>query len=674
MLRNIPAEPPGFVGRADESALVARALAHHRLVTLTGPGGVGKSRLALRTAHRNPPGAADGVCWSDLWPLQDTRLLTAAVADAVDLADHSGRTPEDTLAGWLNGRRLLLVLDSCEHLLPAVRELVGRLLVECPELTVLTTSREPLALDGEHVHEVRPLPAGSDALRLFGDRAAAAGAPLVLPGERAAALTLCERLEGLPLALELAAAQLRHLSVQQAERDLVSRLDLPPADAAVRPPRHRTLRTTVGWSHELAEPAERLLWARMSVLRGPVDTATVVRVCAGGALPADQVPGVLDGLTAKSVVTREPGPDGGPRHRMLDTIREYGEMWLGELGESRTLADRHARHFLGLVRQVQHDWFGPRQLDGYRAVERSYADLCAALDHLLVHRPDEALEMAAGLGFHWVCCGHLHDAGAQLGRALRHSRDDAPARPAALWALGVVRVLQGDHDLAEELAQDCRRAAARGTPDDALRAAYLAGLVHLLRGRPLAARTEAEHALRRPGGSLGPRMMCRLVRVFGLTGLGFLDQARAEARRLLVICGRHGEHWTRSYLDYQLALISLFEGRSADAAGHARAMLGSKQRIGDSFGIALGLDLLAASLAAHGDGLRAAQVYGAGLTYWRAVGHPQRGTPELGPVRERCERTARELVGDAEYERTVVRAANAEPSALLAEALQADVR
>ncbi|MCK8677568.1 ATP-binding protein [Streptomyces lichenis] len=672
MLRNIPTEPPGFVGRADEPALIAHALAARRLVTLTGPGGVGKSRLALRTAHRTPPSGSDGVCWTDLWPLRDDRLLTAAVADAVDLADHSGGSPEETLTTWLADRRLLLVLDSCEHLLPAAQALVRRLLAECPGLTVLTTSRQPLGLDGEYAYQVRPLPPDSDGLALFADRAAAAGAPLLLPGDRAAARSLTRRLDGLPLALELAAAQLRHLPVGQVERELVHRLDLPSGDRATRPARHRTLRTTVGWSHELATPAERLLWARMSVLCGPVDTETVAEVCGGGAaLPSGAVPGVLAALAAKSVVIREPGPDGGVRHRMLDTVREYGAMWLAELGETHTLAERHARHFLGRVRRIRREWFGPDQLDGYRTVERSYADLCAALDHLLGTRPHQALELAAGLGFHWACCGHLHDAGAHLSRALRHAPDDAPARPAALWALGVVRALQGDHEAAELLAGDCGQAAAAvGDADDRLRTAYLRGLVHLLCGRPSAARAEAERALCRPGGGLGPRMMCRLVRIFALTGLGLLDQARAEAGRLLVVCGRHGEFWTRSYLDYQLALIALLQGRPADAAGHARAMLGAKQRIGDSFGTALGLDLLAASLAAHGEGLRAARVYGAGLTYWRAVGHPQRGTPELGPVRERCERTTRELVGDELYEKTVAGAADGEPAVLLAEALE----
>ncbi|MDF3299201.1 ATP-binding protein [Streptomyces tropicalis] len=668
MLSNLPESDAELVGRRAELEDLADALKRHRVVTLTGTGGVGKSRLALCAAHRVRDAGARGVAWADLWPLRDDRLLIATVADAADFSDHTATMPLDALCEWLADKDAVLVLDSCEHLLADCRPLVARLVMSCPSLTVLATSREPLGVPGEHVRPVEPLPVETDALELLARRAESAGAPLTAPADLVAATRLCRWLEGIPLALELVAGQLAERTVTAIERDLRSRLDVASGDGPGGPPRHRTMRTAIGWSHELCAPAERLLWARLSVFRDVVDAATVRAVCSGGPLPAADVDRAIAGLTAKSVLFRT-----GTGYRMLDTVREYGGMWLDAVGEAVPMADRHAEHFLALTRRAHGAWLGPHQAAWYRRVEETHADLCAALDHFLATRPHAALEMAGLLAFFWSCCGHLREVTVYVQAALTVADEPTPARTRALWGLGVARVLRGEHHAAGSLAETCRLdAQAQGDDEGILHAAYLEGLMHLLNGRPMAARWAVDTALdtaEGPGVASAGQAVCRLVRVFALTAEGLLEQARREAGDLHAACVALDEWWTRSYCDYQLALIALFEDRVEDAAGHAVSMLEGKRHIGDSFGLALGLDLLAAALAAQGAGEPAVAAYGAGETFWSAVGHPQRGTPELGPVRERYEATARSLLGDDGYEEALLHALCRDPETVLADLL-----
>ncbi|MFD1276693.1 ATP-binding protein [Streptomyces kaempferi] len=362
----------------------------------------------------------------------------------------------------------------------------------------------------------------------------------------------------MPLALELIAGQLSHRTLAEVEWELGSRLDIA-ADGGnalpAGPARHRAVRTSVGWSHELCTPQERLMWARLSVFRDVVDAETVRAVCAGGPLLASDVDPALAGLVRKSVLSRN-----GDHHRMLDTVREYGRMWLDELGQTAELSDRHAQYFLELARDADAGWPGPEQARWYGRIDRANADLCAALDHLLSVRPRAALELAGLVGFFWSCCGHLRESASYLEDALALSDESGPVRTKALWALGITRVLRGERDPFRTLAGFChRRAQAQDDDEGILLAAYLLGLTHLLQGLSMAARSEVDRTLAAVGGtafSSAGRMLCRLVRVFALTAEGLLEQARAEAEDLRDGCVERGEWWTRSYTDYQLALIS----------------------------------------------------------------------------------------------------------------------
>lgn len=715
----LPEETSSFVGRRAELARLEFALTTRRMTTLIGPGGVGKTRLAVRAARAAAGRYPDGAWWADLSPLYDDALLLPTVSDAVGLADHTLRMPVEALCEWLSDKRLLLVLDSAEHLRAPCSHLLAELLTTSPGLTVLVTSRQPLATRGEHVVRIQPLPVDGapDALQLFEDRLRAGDphAGLGAPGDRAAAADICRRLEGIPLAIELAAAGIgRHTVAQLATRigtrfdspvdaeDLTaSRLDLL-ADDSLWPRRHRTLRTTIGWSHELCTPLERLLWARLTLLRTDFDEEVAREVCTGGPLTADEVDRALQGLVAQSVVQRD-----GTRYRMLDTLREYGRMWLVELGEERAAADRHAACFLGLARRAHDGWTGPDQVSWYHRVADAHLDLCAALDHLLAHDVAGAQEMAGRVGFFWACCGHLSEARGYAQRALESGPVEGPHRTRLQWVLGVAALLQGDFATAEKYGALCTAIALHDRDDEGmLGATYLSGLTQLMNGEPAAALEAAERVLRMTetappdGGSAeqratasdsgggtasaesdgdapaesAHRLRCRLITVFALTALGRLTESGRAAAALRRSCERGGEHWTRSYADYQLALIALLQGRPEASAAHARAMLVGKHRLRDSFGIALGLDILAAAIAAQGAGAQAARVYGTGHAYWRMVGHPQRGTPELGPVRETCELQARAAVGDEAYQRAFERGQADNAEAGLAAALRSGLQ
>lgn len=658
---NLPPETASFVGREHELGFLYELLGERRLVTLTGVGGVGKSRLALRAALDPRRRRPDGVWWVELSPLRDAELLTATVAHAVGLAHQSPRPLDEELCAWMADKELLLVLDTCEHLVSACRHLVGELLQSAPGLTVLITSREPLGCPGEKVVEVSPLPCegpDSDALALFRARALAATpqaeAVFADPDRAAVAAEVCRRLDGIPLALELAGARLRLWPLEQMAQLLGVRFDLLSDTSAARLPRHQTMRTTIGWSHELCEPVERLLWARLSVFTGDFDAAAARAVCSGGPLSAARVEQVLAGLVVKSVVrcTRERGA--GARYRMLDTIREYGQDWLAELGEVRIVADRHAHWYAALSKAADRGWLGPGQVEWYRRMTAEHAQLRTALDHLIGSDPTAALETAGALWFFWFSCGHVHEGRAVLERALRTAPPAGAAYTQALWALGLTTLLQGDLDTARQVGEECTRAAAGlADPEPELRAAYLLAVSVLMPGNPVRALALAGPRARggHGGRPTGPGwLLCRLATSYALCDLGRFEEAMEEAHGLREACAELGERWLRAYADYVLAVAAFGLGHHGEAARHVRAMLSGKRLLGDRFGIALGLDLLAAAVAALGDGELAARLLGTGHAWWRTVGRPQMGSPSLTALRDQGERQARAAIGDEAYE------------------------
>ncbi|MBQ0850277.1 regulator [Streptomyces sp. BH-SS-21] len=662
-------EQTSFIGRSEELGLIGAVLRGSRLLTLTGTGGVGKTRLARRVVSCDEMAAEDNVAWADLSPLLNAQLLAATVAGALGLSDRTERMPAEAICAWVGSRRALLVMDSCEHLLDECRNLVGNLLTACPNLRILATSRSPLRVRAEAVVEIEPLSSVREAVALFADRAAVAGHPLKDGTDHQLAANLCERLERLPLALELAAAQLRSMSLAELCSGLPTVVDLPATAQRATPSRHAALRTTIGWSHELCTPLERLLWARLSFMPSAFDDTSAWQVASGGPLSPGRISRALVSLCDKSVITERQGT-----FRMLDAVREYGRMWLRELGEEQALAHRHAEHVLAQTRQAHHEWFGPAQRGWYRRIEFLHSDIRLAADHFLAADPAAALELIGHVTFFWVCSGYLHEARQYLEAAiaLASGEKGSQAWVQGLWCLGLTQTLQGEHDTARETSANCRHAATAAFDTEGLgRAVYLDGLLHLLVGRPLAAADAVETfelhtGVSRPEPLTTATALCHLVHVFALTGSGRLDQARREALELRDICQALDEYWTRSYVEHHLALISLMEGRAQDGTRHARSALAAQEHIRDAFGIAMVMDVLALALADAGDGPAAVYAFGAAARFWETVGNPQRGTPEMASLRDECETRLVSSMGRERYERAVEQAAACDTANLVA--------
>ncbi|MFI9627733.1 ATP-binding protein [Streptomyces sp. NPDC052042] len=652
---NLPAELSEFVGREAELAALGRLMDRVRLVTVSGAGGVGKTRCALKVATFLEKRYCGDVRVVELSTVHDPELLDHAVVDALGLSDHTGRPPRTILRDELTGRRLLLVIDGFEHLVDACAGLVGELLRRHPRLRVLAAGRLPLDVDGEHVFPLAPM-TDEDALRLFTERAAA-----VRPGfrlterNRAAVRELCRRLDGIPLALELAAERLRALSVEEVLRRLDDRFRLLAGSSRSALPRHRTLRTAIGWSHELCTPEQRLLWARLSVFAGQFDLEAAEYVCGGAGLPADSVLEALGGLLARSVVVREE-PAAGSRYRMLDTMREYGAEWLEAAGDTDRLRRRHRDWFVGLATWCELDWFGPRQHQVAARAASELPNLRQAMECSL-EIPGEAhlaQYLAGTLWFLWVGCGRLAEGRRWLEHVLEEESPYDSSRLKALWVLGQVAVVQGDPVGAIAALHECREEADRA--GDATATAYAVhrlGCLALVTDDIARARELLTEALGRYWelGELNSNvLMARVELAMAVAFCGDLDEAMAICEEVTEVCDDLGERWALSYALNVRAFAALQEGRP----GRARALLGESLTDAHTFhdlvGSALALELLALVTVVEGDAAEAALLRGAADRIWASVGPPLFGSAYFGRSRARCERLARRELGDGPYE------------------------
>ncbi|QMU69215.1 regulator [Streptacidiphilus sp. P02-A3a] len=656
---NLPSATTELIGRADELADAAALLADARLVTVTGCGGVGKSRVALRAAALAEPGYADGAWLVDCSPVRDSALLGHAVAEALRLTDGTARDPADVLIDHLARRELLLVLDGCEQLAEACAELAARLLAAAPGLRVLATSRQPLNAPGEHLLPVTPLPADSpeaDAVTLFTRRARAVVPGFRLtPGNEAVVTALCRQLDGIPLALELAAGRLRALSVEQITERLDDRFRLLTGGSRSIGARHQTLRTTIGWSHELCSPQERLLWARISVFAGSFDLDAAEYICSGRGLRHEEVLDVMSDLVAKSIVVREQpssageaaGEPGG--YRLLDTVREYGAHWLRASGEERTLRRLHRDWYVGLASWGEIEWFSPRQVPTSLRTHRAHANLRAALDFCLGEPGEEqlALHLAGTLWYYWVGCGHLGEGRHWLELALAIAPEPTETRAKALWVAGYVCTLQGDLLRARPVLEECRSQALATGDDRALAyAVHRQGCAALI-GDELPRATELFQEALWHYEKLGELNSNVLMAMFEL-GLALLfqgEQAQGEAWMAKVRrqCEEHGEQWAYTYGLFAMAYAAWLNGDFETARNHARESLRLNHVFRDLVGTALAVEVLAllATEPVRGGGagdLREARLLqGAAHVIWSGVGVPLFGSRSFNAAHAECE-------------------------------------
>ncbi|MGW7575492.1 ATP-binding protein [Streptomyces sp. NPDC054765] len=678
---NLPVELNRFLGRQDELATLARELESSRLVTLTGLGGIGTSRLARHGAAILQDRFCDGVWLVELASLREPHLLDHTVAEVLGAADHSGRPVRAALCDLLADRDLLLVLDGYEHLVDACAELTGQLLRRAPGLRVLAAGRRPLGLDGERNVPLGPLNT-ADATALFADRAAAVVAGFTVgPSNEMAVTQLCDRLDGIPLALELAAGRLRALSVDQVLHRLDDRFRLltgtrprrslglsaplgqggPPSLAPAPlaqgnpPPRHRTLRTAIGWSHELCTSGERLLWARLSVFAGQFDLEAAEYVCSGPELPADELLDVLAELVAQSVLVREETA-AGVRYRMLETVRAYGEDWLAATPDAGRLRRRHRDWYLGLATFCELDWFSSRQAEIAVRIEAELPNLRVALEQSLQSPADTHLGqyLAGTLWFYWVGCGRLAEGRHWLDRALELEGNHDEARMKALWVAGYVAVVQGDTVGALGALQECREEAERtGNATAAAYALHRTGCLALVcDDMPRAEKLLRAALLRyREIGELNSNVLLAQVELaMAVAFRGELADAVRLCEDVVEVCEEHGERWTLAYAQYVLAYAAWSRGDGGRARALLEECLAIDHTFHDLLGAVLAIELLALVTLGEGDAEEAAVLQGAAGRIWPSVGLPLFGSRHFHHPHARCEEQARERLGAARYE------------------------
>jgi len=625
-LSNLPAEVTSFVGRRQELREVKRLLSTTRLLTLTGTGGVGKTKLALRAAAEVSRGFPDGVCLVLLASIGDPLLVTQAVFGALGVQDLSAGVSLSSLADYLAGQRLLLVLDNCEHLLDACAVLAGTLIASCPDLHVLATSRQALGVAGEVRIMVPPmsLPAeqedtsvqgllGCDAVWLLSERAAA-----VVPGFTVDAanaeqvLALCRKLDGIPLALELAAVRLGSLSLEQLNRGLASELSILGTANRGAEARQQTMEATIGWSYGLLDEQERLLWARLSVFAGGVGEDAAVQVCSDTRIPAGRIAVLLGALVDKSILKRQLTGAGPPRYWLLETMRRYGRERLREAGEQAAIQQRHLAWICELARQA--GAWDSRQAEVFQRMYDERDNLWAALDFCSSDPAQvaAAAEAAEHLMAYWASHGPFGD----VRRVLASLADLAPdslSRARLLWVAAIMAFDQNDTEACRALSGESLRIGTELKDVEVAASALLVAAIPRWMDGDLAGATE------QIGSALTLARLMRLdhVELNALDALCSLWAARGELDRAvdvgeqgLALSQDRGELWMRGYLLTFLAQAIWRQGDRRRAETLAREAATCTHVIDDRQGLANVLETLAWMAAESGRPQRGATLLG----------------------------------------------------------------
>ncbi|MFC9555162.1 ATP-binding protein [Rhodococcus sp. NPDC056960] len=666
---NLPHELTSFVGRRHEIVEVRRLLSVSRLVTLTGIGGVGKTRLALRVAADSTRAFDDGVWLIGLGELQDPDTVVDAVSSVLQLREGLGGSPEAVLVEYLAERTLLLVLDNCEHLVEPVATLTRTLLRACPNLRILTTSREPLGIGGEAVFRVPPLTlpeadprsavgggiAHYEAMSLFADRAATAvpGFTLTENNEDVVA-AICRRLEGLPLAIELAAVRLRAMSEEQILHRLTDRLGLLTTNTRGAPARQQTLVWSIDWSHELCTPAERKMWGRLTVFSGSFELGAVEGIFTDTA-SADHIVDVVASLIDKSILIRDEVA-GEVRFRMLETLRDYGLERLQETGEFGSLLRRHRDWYENLVLQAESDWISPRQMAWIARLDAEQPNIRAALQFCLTgpNEADAGLRMAAALYPYWRVRGRIREGLRWLAQLLAvQGGKPGMERVRALYVLSVLSGIHGDPDASAlyvqrgtDLAAQLGDRAGRALMDDA------AGWHALFTADAVAAceHFESSLAVFREEGTL-------LYVIWSLLGLALAGDAagnriRSEEcqREILALTESRGESVYRGWSLWGAGVGAWRRGEYAGAKDLLTQGLKLARLVDDRVSAVGCMEVLGWIAADDNAPRRAATLMGATKALAQAVGSPSAIFPNTRLQCSEFEDNARRAIGDRAFE------------------------
>lgn len=627
-----------FVGRRRELEEAKVRMGESRLLTLTGPGGVGKTRLAVELAARSAKAFRDGVVLVELASVEEASGLLPAVLAALAVPDQSPRPGAEKLVDYLREKHLLLVMDNCEHLLEAVAAMVSDLLHRAPNLRILATSREPLGIAGEQMYPVPPLatPGPDQALQAAGlgqyeavqlllDRVRSIVPDFALTEEnREAVAQLCKQLDGIPLAIELAATRLRALSVTELVERLDRRFQLLRGGDRAALPRQRSLGALVGWSYELCTVPEQQLWARISVFPGGFDLAAAEEVCGFDGLDAVDIIDHLDRLVAKSIVTVEPHGQ-RLRYRQLMTFRHYGMNLLDAAGEYEAIKARQRDHYLRRASAMVGRWCGPGQAETLTAMRHDHANLISVLEWSS-SRPSElrsAAKLASLLRYHWIAGGFLSGGRRWLDRILSQLHEPSAERGDALWVAAWVCLIQGDREAATAYLAACHQdAAALGSTVLEAHASHWSALHELFSGRlpeaiALFGRAIAVH---REAGDTASELTALFQLAMAQNYDGDVEAALRTSRSALELSDEHAERWNHAYSLWVTGLCHWHSGELESAREAARKALELQREFKDSICTALAIELLSWIAVQEDHPRDAAELYLAANAVWTGLG------------------------------------------------------
>src|SRR5690348_3069258 len=646
---NLPVEATSFVGRRRELADLRKKLGAARVVSLVGPGGVGKTRLAIRAASELGRGFKDGAWLVELADVQDPGLVGNAVMAALDLRDQAAAAPEDLIRAFLRDKELLLVLDNCEHLLPAVASLATDIVTHASGVRIMATSREPLAIAAEHVVPVPPMelpaagsPEPSEAVTLFVERSeAASGAFALTPANQPAVANLCRRLDGLPLALELAAVRTRVLTVEQILERLSDRFGLLTGGGRAALPRHQTLETAIDWSHDLLNRDERTLFRRLCVFAGRFTLKDAEVVCAG---PLE----LMSSLVDKSLVIKEDAR-GVACYRLHETMREYAREKLQQAGESAATMEKCVDHYVtttqvsGLQARFRIiEWLAEMDLeiDNIRAVLRR----CLAEGDSV-----RGIELATSLAWYWI-----NRATTEGVRWLDELVASGPGNPETVaWTYfirGFLAVLQGDWVAARPSIQKAIAAAsAAGQPIQLVNSLAMASIAEVLAGERDTAKKFLGEAERVAADVDDIPTRVSILQARSLNGIfeGDADGVREAATEGERLSRQVGDLYAQHMMLLNLGGAAMFGGDLATSKGLYERALRIAYQVDDRIGQFYLLAALAYLAAAAGQERVAAQLLGASETIRMGAGAAVMAV--LAPYVEMAEELATKGLGPTRY-------------------------
>jgi predicted ATPase/class 3 adenylate cyclase len=665
---NLPAQPTPLVGRERELGEGRDLLRGEgvRLLTLTGPGGIGKTRLGLQVAADLLDEFEDGVFFVLLASITDPALVASAIAEPLGVVEAGDQSLEESLKGHLRGKELLLLLDNFEQVVDAA-PLVGQLLSECPKLKVLATSRSVLRVYGEQEYPVPPLElprpghlppidrlSQYEAVRLFIERAKAAKPDFRVTDENAPAVAeICARLDGLPLAIELAAARIKLLTPGAMLERLGSRLKLLRGGARDLPERQRTLRATIEWSHALLDEGEQVLFARLAVFSGGRTLDAIEAICdARGDLPMDALEGVSS-LLDKNLLGQEEGPEGEPRFVMLETIHEYARERLKASGEPEETSRLHAEYFLALAEEAEQGLWESEQGGWLDRLEVDHDNMRAALSWSLESEPETALRMVGALARFWEIRSHYLEGSRWIKAALRQTyHAEGSVRAKALSEAGTFAWHRGDYEQATVLhGQALALYRELGDESNAAFALLCLGSQDLEQGEHERAKPFFEEAL-----AISREVGDKRTIGYALHNLGDLarhtghyKQARALGMEAISVFREMDDKWGTARQLVWLGMVTAYMSDDyEEAAGFLEEGFALVREVGDWEWVAYALDSFAILAGAKGQGERAARLWGAAEALRQSIGATL--PPTNRPAYERSVAAVRSELGEAAWE------------------------